>query len=88
MWTLLPAVPDCQTSVTQAAQLAAGMQRNCISQLVGMGGTLMVPVFHISSVSGAGLALMHDFLRTLPAGAPGHNPWDSSNPWNSFHVAD
>lgn len=32
-------------------------------------GVLTVPIFHVSSVSGLGLALMHSFLRALPTGA-------------------
>ena len=37
------------------------------------GGTLAVPIFHVSSVNGTGLALLHAFLRALPTGMPRAN---------------
>jgi hypothetical protein len=55
----------------QAAALARGMANNRMSCLVDDGGgTLTVPIFHVSSVSGTGLALLHAFLRALPTGMP------------------
>jgi GTPase len=45
------------------------MANNRMSCLVERGGgTLTVPIFHVSSVSGMGLALLHAFLRALPTG--------------------
>lgn len=53
----------------QAAALARGMANNRMSCLVvDGGGTLTLPIFHVSSVSGMGLALLHAFLRALPTG--------------------
>ena len=45
------------------------MANNRMSCLVDDGGgTLTVPIFHVSSASGTGLALLHAFLRALPTG--------------------
>lgn len=45
------------------------MASNRMSCLLEQGGVLTVPIFHVSSVSGLGLALMHSFLRALPTGS-------------------
>lgn len=60
-------------SAQQAAQLAAAA--HC-SQVSAPGAPLCVPLFPTSSVTGAGLALLHSFLYVLqPAGSePG---WDA-----------
>ncbi len=60
---------DVRISALQAATLARRMPGNRMSRLVDAGGgALTVPIFHVSSVTGAGLALVHSFLRALPSG--------------------